>query len=157
MPTTHTEKERSELHRRVDERLTMDDHRYTLSRQRLVDALADSTRPLTLPDITKNAPELAASSVYRNLEVLERVGVVSRINSGGNHAHFELAEPLISHHHHLVCTDCGGITDIHLEDELEQTVVEALNAIAQTHGFKPQDHNLDLHGACAQCNEHKPA
>ncbi|MCQ3813415.1 MAG: transcriptional repressor [Acidimicrobiia bacterium] len=157
MPTTHTEKERSELHRRVGERLSEDDHRYTTSRQRLVDALADSTRPLTLPDITKIAPDLAASSVYRNLEMLERAGVVRRINSGGNHAHFELAEPLISHHHHLVCTDCGGITDIHLKDELEQTLVEALNAIAQTHGFKPQDHNLDLHGACALCNEHKPA
>ena len=140
-----------ERHAFVNKRLSNDNHRYTTGRHRLVDALAGSSQPLTLPDIVAIAPDLASSSVYRNLEVLERCGIVNRITSGGGHAHFELAEPLLSHHHHLVCVNCGVIEDVRLDDEVEELLDQNLNLVATRASFKPLHHSLDLHGHCAKC------
>ncbi len=140
-----------EHHAFVHKRLSNDNHRYTTGRHRLVDALAGSSQPLTLPDIVAIAPDLASSSVYRNLEVLERCGIVNRITSGGGHAHFELAEPLLSHHHHLVCVNCGAIEDVRLDDEVEELLDQHLNLLATRASFKPLHHSLDLHGHCAKC------
>lgn len=151
-PTTSPPDDQSfEHHAFVHKRLSSDNHRYTTGRHRLVDALAGSGQPLTLPDIVAIAPDLAASSVYRNLEVLEQCGVVKRIASGGGHAHFELAEPLLPHHHHLVCVDCGVIEDVRLDDEVEELLDENLNLVAARARFKPLHHSLDLHGRCAKC------
>ncbi|MDE0699315.1 MAG: transcriptional repressor [Acidimicrobiaceae bacterium] len=153
-PTASPPDEQSlDRHAFVLERLSNDNHRYTTGRHRLVDALAGSSKPLTLPDIVAIAPDLAASSVYRNLEVLEQCGVVKRITSGSGHAHFELAEPLLSHHHHLVCVDCGEIEDVRLDDEVEELLDQHLNMVATDASFKPLRHNLDLQGHCEKCQD----
>ena len=108
-------------------------------------------QPVTLPDIVAAAPELAPSSIYRNLDVLERSGVVDRITASGDHAHFEFAEPLLSHHHHLICIDCGAIEDVRLDDDVEALVDQSLTEAASRAGFTPLRHSLDLHGHCASC------
>lgn len=140
-----------DLHDAVGMRLGRHEYRYTDGRRRLVDVIAAAGQPVTLPDIVAAAPELAPSSVYRNLDVLERSGVVNRIASGGDHAHFELAEPLLSHHHHLICIDCGAIEDVRLDDDVEELVDRSLAEAAHRAGFTPQRHSLDLHGHCPRC------
>ena len=140
-----------ELHTLVSVRLAHHDCRYTDGRRRLVEALAGSGQPVTLPDIVAAAPDLAPSSVYRNLDVLERCGAVNRISTGGDHAHFELAEPLLSHHHHLVCVQCGTVEDVHLDDEIEGLLDRSLAEAAGRVGFTPTHHSLDLHGHCSDC------
>lgn len=140
-----------ELHQHIARRLAQHDQRYTPARRRLAETLSASGRPLTLPDIVALAPDLAQSSIYRNLDVLERCGLVQRISANADHAHFELTEPLIDHHHHLICLGCGAIEDVHLDDDIETLVDERLAAAAATTGFTPQHHTLDLHGHCADC------
>ena len=132
-------------------RLARHDNRYTPGRRRLVEALANAGRPVTLPEIASTAPDLPVSSTYRNLEMLERSGVVNRISIRGDRAYFELAEPLLSHHHHLVCVACGAIEDIHLDDELEDLVDRNLAEAARRAAFTPLRHLLDLHGHCSKC------
>ena len=141
----------AELHDAVGMLLARHDHRYTDGRRRLVAAIAAAGQPVTLPDIASAAPELAPSSIYRNLEVLERSGVVDRLASGGDRAHFELAEPLLSHHHHLICIGCGAIEDVRLDDDVEALVDRSLTEAASRAGFRPLRHSLDLHGHCAGC------
>ena len=140
-----------DVHAVVSLRLARRDYRYTQGRRRLVEAILAAGQPVTLPDIVSAAPTLAPSSVYRNLDVLERSGVVNRITAGGDHAYFEFAEPLLSHHHHLVCVDCGSIEDVFLDDELEASVDQSLAEVASRAGFTPLRHSLDLHGRCAGC------
>ena len=141
----------SELHSMARVGLARNDYRYTTGRRRLVELLASLGRPVTLHEIVSSAPDLPYSSTYRNLEVFERAGLVNRISISGDRAHFELAEPLLSHHHHLVCVGCGTIEDIRLDDEFEQMVDQSLAAAAQRAAFTPLRHNLDLHGHCASC------
>ncbi len=141
----------TDLHDAVGTRLARHDYRYTNGRRRLVDVIAGAGQPITLPDIVVAAPELAPSSVYRNLDVLERSGVVDRIASTGDYAYFEFAEPLLSHHHHLICIDCGAIEDVRLDDDVEALVDRSLAEAASRAGFAPLRHSLDLHGYCSRC------
>ncbi|MCY3633602.1 MAG: Fur family transcriptional regulator [bacterium] len=141
----------SELHAQIGSKLTQQGHRYTNGRQELVEALMLTGQPMTLPDIVEADPKLAQSSAYRNLDVLVRCGVIRRINAGGDHSYFELAEPLLGHHHHLICMSCGSIEDVHFDSEIEHLVDKSLSEISARTGFTPTTHSLDLHGHCADC------
>ena len=78
-------------------------------------------------------------------------GVVHRIIAGDEYSHFELAEDLTHHHHHLVCTHCGRVEDFVASDELERNLHDALDVVAGSSGFTVQHHRLDLVGTCADC------
>ncbi len=145
------EAQMADLHAAVGRRLERHDHRYTRGRRHLVETLARVARPVTLPQIAAHADELPQSSAYRNLEVLERCGVITRIAGTADHAHFELAEPLVDHHHHLVCLGCGSLEDVHLDQELEKMVDAELAQAAASARFTPTHHSLDLHGYCHDC------
>jgi Fur family ferric uptake transcriptional regulator len=140
------------LHDEITELLDRHDHRYTSGRRRLVEVLAGAERPLTLPEILERDSDLSQSSAYRNLDVLESSGAMRRITGTGDHAHFELAESMLGHHHHLICVSCGVVEDIHLGERLEHAVDEALGNAARAAGFTPLHHSLDLHGHCAECS-----
>jgi len=140
-----------EIHERVRTRLAALDHRYTSGRRHLVELLARAGRPLTAPELLALDGTLPQSSVYRNLEVLERTELVSRLNTGSDHACYELAEPILGHHHHLICVECGSVTDIHLDEGFEQRIDAELATAAAASGFVPLGHTLDLHGRCADC------
>lgn len=140
----------NELHRHISSRLAERDQRYTDGRRQIVGALVDHG-PMTLPDLLAACPELAQSSAYRNLSALEDAGVVRRLVHGADHAHYELAEDLTEHHHHLVCEGCGLIRDVTLPEGVEHSIDDALARLAAAHGFTTSHHTIDLHGRCADC------
>ena len=82
-------------------------------------------------------------------------GVVRRLNytgtTGGEHAHYELAEDLTQHHHHLVCRGCGTIQDVTLDHRLERSLGEAFDRMASRAGFRFDRHDIDVFGTCALC------
>lgn len=141
----------ADLHTTVAQRLGSDGLRYTRSRRALVSVLAAADRPLTIPEILERDPSLAQSSAYRNLTELIAAGAVHRIVAGDEFSHFELAEDLTEHHHHLVCTRCGRVSDMTLSDELEARLDDALAAIARRARFTAEHHRLDVLGACGSC------
>ena len=95
---------------------------------------------------------LAQSSAYRNLVVLEEVGIVTRIVTNDDFARYELAEHLTHHHHHLICSSCGDVTDFALDDKAEAGLDKALHKIADEVGFTVEAHRLDLVGTCSNCD-----
>jgi Fe2+ or Zn2+ uptake regulation protein len=143
---------RSELADVAATRLRAAGQRLTAPRVALVDALATARRPLTIPELQRHAPALATSSAYRNLLVLEEVGVVHRIvTTGTDHARYELADDLTEHHHHLICSSCGSVEDVPASSRLEQSVARAAAEIDRSTGFHTQQHRVDLVGLCARC------
>ena len=126
--------------------------RYTGSRRAIVEALHEAGRPMMLPDLLAQRPDLAQSSAYRNLSELEAAGVVRRIVTTEEHSRFELAEGLTGHHHHhLICTTCGSVEDFVVPPSLEREIERAMLAVNRKHGFATAGHQLDLHGACERC------
>ncbi len=143
--------ELAEIHEVAAGRLRRDDQRYTEKRKALVEVLQTAGRPLSMPSILEQSPGMAQSSVYRNLAVLEHAAIVRRIVTTDDHASFELAEDLSSHHHHLICTSCGNIEDFLVPEDVEDQLNLALRGAARRHRFTVTDHVLDLFGTCKAC------
>jgi Fe2+ or Zn2+ uptake regulation protein len=125
--------------------------RFTATRRALVAVLADADGPLSIPEILEATDDLAQSSVYRNLTVLEEAGVVVRVAGVDDRVRYELGEHLTGHHHHLVCTSCGAVADVRIPDALEQDLERVLTRLAGGAGFSVEGHRLDLLGRCAAC------
>ena len=131
--------------------LRVADQFYTSGRRELVGLLASIGRPATIPDLLATRPKLTQSSVYRNLAVLEQVGVVQKVVSSDDRARYELAEDLMGHHHHLICVSCGRVDDFVVSPRAERSVEAVLErAIGET-GFRASGHRLDVVGTCAEC------
>ena len=140
-----------QVYEAVTSRLGAVGQRLTSNRQALLDALTAAARPLTIPEILDERPDLAQSSVYRNLVVLEEADVVHRVLGTDEFARWELTEDLAGHHHHLICAQCGRVEDVPASAGLERSVAAAAAAITRTTGFRTQHHRLDLVGVCENC------
>lgn len=142
----------SELQTEVARRLGEVEQRLTSGRRELVDVLERADRPLTVPDIVAAASaSLPQSSVYRNLTVLVDAGVVRRLLGTDELARFELAEDLAGHHHHLLCSTCGAVSDVRAAPKLERALSEAARLAAEEVGFEVTEHRIDLVGVCSSC------
>ena len=135
----------------VETRLRTAGQRYTEGRRDLVHVLADAASPRSLPQILADAGDLKQSSAYRNLAALEQAGVVRRVPTDEEYGRYELAEDLIGHHHHLVCSNCGTMRDVEVPADVEDTLDRTLDKIARRAGFAQVQHRLDLVGLCADC------
>lgn len=143
----------SPLHDEVAVLLRRADQRYTTGRRRLVDVLVAGDGPMTTAQIIAEDGRLAQSSVYRNLVILEQVGAVTRIVTRDDYARYELTERLTDdHHHHLICTSCGDVSDFSLTEATESRLDDALRRVARKAGFDVEAHRLDLVGTCADCD-----
>lgn len=139
------------LHDAIGVRLAALDQRYTRLRRVLVETLAASARPLTIPEILAAAPELPQSSAYRNVTALIEAGAVRRIAGPDDHGRFELAEEFSSHHHHLVCATCGKVEDLAPSERLERALGETVRSLADVHGYQVTEHRVELFGLCPEC------
>lgn len=142
-----------ELHERTAVRLRRAGHRYTPQRRTVVELLAHAANPITIQELLGLEHELAQSSVYRNLAVLEEAQIVNRVLSSDEFARYELAEHLTDHHHHhLICSGCGAVADFTVSSELEQQLDSAVAEAERRSGFRADHHRLDLVGVCAACH-----
>jgi Fe2+ or Zn2+ uptake regulation protein len=146
-----------ELHDAVARRLTRHGVRYTAHRRAIVAALRAAGQPLTIPEIVVAAPRVPQSSVYRNLAIFDEAGIVHRMAGAAGFAHYELAEELVGHHHHLVCSRCGTVADVTLPADAEADLERVLSGVAGRHGFSLASHRLDLVGDCNHCDGARPA
>lgn len=140
-----------ELHREAASRLATSGQRYTRTRRRLIDILARARMPLALTEIVRGRKDLPQSSVYRNLAGLEEAGLIRRVQSEDGSGRYELAEELTGHHHHLMCSRCGRVQDLHIPPELERQLDRTLDALSREARFATVSHRLDLIGLCRSC------
>ncbi len=121
--------------------------RVTSSRRILLEVLFEADGHLSAEALTeavqKRAPDVHISTVYRNLEDLEHLGVISHSHLGHGPSSYLLA----SHAHaHFICADCG--TMIEAPDELFRGLARA----ARTRlGFAIDPKHFAILGQCAGC------
>jgi Fur family ferric uptake transcriptional regulator len=89
---------------------------------------------------------VARASVYRVLDQLEGLGLLTKIEVGQGIARYEPNRPGTEHHHHMVCARCGGVIPF-ADPELEATI----DRVAERVTFEVSEHEIVLHGACADC------
>jgi len=140
-----------DMHSVAERRLRRIDQRYTSGRRAIIDLLLSVGHPVSIEDIAERLPGLPRSSAYRHLTNLHAAGLIRRVTASDEYTRFELAEDLTEHHHHLLCLNCGKVTDVTLPTSLEQQVTSAIGKLAGTEGFQAHSHRLDVLGLCAAC------
>jgi len=89
-------------------------------------------------------PGINLSTVYRNLETLENVGLVLHTHLGHGGATYHASEELT--HLHLVCSECESIGDAPIE-----TAANFVNTLADDYGFKTDVTHFAVYGLCSKC------
>ncbi len=77
--------------------------------------------------------------------------MVKRLIAADEFARYELAEDLTEHHHHLICSACGEMSDFTIGDGIEAELERALAGVARRHDYRVEHHRLDLVGLCPRC------
>lgn len=133
----------------VRERLREAGLRLTAPRRAVVTALAASERALNLQELLTTArchhPSLSLATVYRAIELLQRLGLVRRVHLEGQRCQRYFLAPS-GHWHQLVCLECGRVVEFPGGNELERLQQELE---AET-GFRIEGHLLQFYGYCPE-------
>ena len=100
-----------------------------------------------LAQVRAQDPSVGYATVYRTLKLLTECGVAYERRFGDGLTRYELADDA-SHHDHLICIECGAIT------EFEEPRIEGCRrAVAESHGFELRSHKHELYGVCGDCQK----
>jgi Fur family ferric uptake transcriptional regulator len=121
-----------------DEQLRARGYRVTPQRQLVLEAVArlDHATPEEIgAQVQQTARGVNISTIYRTLELLEQIGMVTHTHLGHGAPIYHLATD--ADHVHLVCRDCDRVTEI--------------TALEDSHGFETDVGHLTVFGRCADC------
>ena len=91
-------------------------------------------------------PRLNLSTVYRNLQKLQELGLIEEYHFDENHHHYEMK--LVNEHHHLICLGCGRI--IEFSYNLAKYVTEN---VADAEKFLVTKSEVHMSGYCRGCQQ----
>jgi len=121
--------------------------RATPQRQLVLQAvreLGHSTPEEIAAKVKATAPSVNVSTVYRTLDLLEDLGLVTHTHLGHGAPTYHPADE--SDHLHLVCLACGRVDQV--DSQVAAPMVGSLKA---SHGFEVDVTHVAMHGRCAQC------
>ena len=122
--------------------------RWTPQRRALLEVLVEASGHVTGAELIERArqrdPETTPSTVYRTLDVLEDLGLVS--HSHGHDGREEFHVWPVSEHAHLACEGCRASWEIEAPEA--QALTESL---ARSRGFAVNLSHLTVSGLCAAC------
>lgn len=95
--------------------------------------------------LEKTFPNMSVATVYNNLRVFRKSGLVKELTYGDSSSRFDF---VTHNHYHMICSDCSKIVDFHYPglDEVEQLA-------SHVTGFQVEGHRLEIYGLCEECSE----
>ena len=124
--------------------------RITKNRTRILDALLQADKPLSLDEIQSRAglkgsvPDYA--TVFRVMTLLESLQIAQKVHLNRSCSYYELLDPR-QHYDHIICTECGNVTV--MVDSCPVGKVE--RQIEQQYGYSEIRHSLEFFGKCWKC------
>lgn len=124
--------------------------KFTIQREVILETLYNSDEHLSPESlynlIQEKFPQLntGIATIYRTLTLLEESDIVTSLSFGSQGKKYELGAK--DHHDHMICTNCGLITEF-VDEEIEKRQ----QAIAKELGFKMTDHSMQIFGICKNC------
>jgi len=101
--------------------------------------------------VRKRIPSISLDTVYRTLRLLEDEGLISRVGSISERTRFDANS---DRHHHFVCTECGFIGDVYIEEWDNIRPPKDLTAMGKVNSV-----HVELRGLCKACQrkQHMPS
>jgi len=122
-------------------------YRLTAQRELVLNAvreLGHSTPDEITAQVRAESPSLNISTVYRTLDLLEELGLVTHTHLGHGSPTYHAADD--SDHLHLVCRVCGEVSEV--DAAVASSLVGSLRA---SHGFEVDVTHVAVQGRCAEC------
>ncbi len=130
--------------------LEREGYRLSGPRSAVVKTLADLGCSVTAKEIAdtlhRQGQDVGVASIYRTLELLDKLRLTRRVDAGEGVARYEPADPSGEHHHHIVCDTCGEV--VAFEDSGLERAIERL---AGRVDFSIDAHDVTLRGECPAC------
>jgi Fur family ferric uptake transcriptional regulator len=130
--------------------LEREGYRLSAPRSAVVQTLADLGCSVTAREIADRlhdrGQEVGVASIYRTLELLDKLRLTRRVDAAEGVARYEPVDPNGEHHHHIVCDDCGRI-----EPFADQRLERVLKDVERSSGYAVAGHDVVLRGACSSC------
>ncbi len=125
-------------------------HRFSAMRNFVLNSLSKNDKPLSASDfqklLKKNKISANKTTLYRELNLLKKEGIILEIQLTGNKRWYELASR--NHHHHIVCIKCDKVKDF-IECGSKNIISKVLK---QTPDFAEiTNHTFDFFGLCKSC------
>jgi Fur family ferric uptake transcriptional regulator len=126
------------------------DHGYRVTgpRRAVVGAVLGRERPFTaeqvVAEVKRAAPEVGRATVYRTLEILAAIDVLTRLLQPDGHPAYVVGAP--GHRHHLVCSDCGATVAF-----TRCPIDELVGDLTRDTEFAIHGHLLEVFGVCPEC------
>ena len=126
-------------------------YRMTPQREMILDAIHQEghvTADEIYQRVCAKTPAINLATVYRTLELLKALGIVTAIDTGDGCVHYELAgdQP----HHHLVCEGCGYTLELDCD-----VLLPLEQELLRRYGFVMNLNHLALFGTCPGCQKPK--
>ena len=129
-------------------------YRASAPREEVIETIAELGCSVTAREIADLLRErgsgVGLASIYRALDLLDRLGLVQRFEVGEGVGRYEPALPDGDHHHHLVCDSCGTV-----EAFADEPLERAIGAVAERTPFAIAAHDVTLHGECPSCSSER--
>ncbi|WP_229686715.1 Fur family transcriptional regulator [Longimycelium tulufanense] len=120
--------------------------RMTPQRQLVLDAvreLGHATPEQTCQHVQRTAPTVNITTIYRTLDLLERLGLVRHTHLGHGAPTYSAEE---HEHVHLVCHRCARVDEVPTD-----TLSGLVEQLRRERGFALDATHVALHGLCADC------
>ena len=127
-------------------------YRMTKPREQIIDLALRHDRPFTAEQLVAELGRdpstrdsgIGRATVYRTLEILASVDVLSRVMQPGGGAAYVVDAP--GHRHHLVCSNCGAT--VSFRSCPVDTLIQNLTADTE---YTIHGHLLEVFGVCPDC------
>ena len=136
----------------VFEQLQTRGERLTIQRRMVIEALCSRDGHRSIQDIqhyiagNHPAHQLQDPTVYRILQWLKDVGLVSQTDMGESGIVYELIDD--PPHHHLICLACGEIIEVD-----DRFFIQLRQHLAAEYNFQARIEHMAIYGHCRDCGE----
>ena len=95
--------------------------------------------------LRRSGEQIGLTTVYRSLQSLADASEIDLLVSDDGETRYRKCST--THHHHLVCRDCGSTVEI-----AGPAVESWADTLAAEHGFTEVSHTLEIFGRCRRCS-----
>ncbi|HDY69051.1 MAG: transcriptional repressor [Candidatus Scalindua sediminis] len=131
---------------KVVERFKSKKLKITPQRLGIFEILEGNTAHLSAEDvfkeIRKSYPTISFTTVYKTLEIMEKMGEIMKITIDEERKHYD---PNTDSHHHIICLRCSKISDIKdgsIKPKLPREILDE---------FTPSSYHISFYGTCKKC------
>jgi Fur family ferric uptake transcriptional regulator len=141
-------------HSSIVESLRQEGYRLTPQRMMILSIIDDSMSHISAEEIHRKVceryPFVNMSTIYRTLNLLKKLRLISETDMGEGYGRYELLER--HRHHHLICRQCGE--SFAFEHELLKPLQSRL---LENYGFAADVDHFAIFGLCQGCRLAKEA